>query len=81
MQCSLLHNNEQLFATVAGGVVPLVDTHINISRNLDARYHDKDKKDGFWLQSTWAWDKGAFNKYFIFGSDVWNEVGEGRMTE
>ena len=43
--CSLLHNNKQLFATVASGVVPLVDTHINISRNLDARYHDK--KDGF----------------------------------
>ena len=25
----------------------LVDTHIDISRNLDARYHDNDKKDGF----------------------------------
>ena len=63
--------------------MPLIETFIDISRKLDARYHDKDKKDGFWLQSTWAWDKGAFYKYFIFifGLDVWNEVGEGRMTE
>ena len=37
MQCSLLHNNKQLFATVVSGVVPLVDTHIDISRNLNAR--------------------------------------------
>ena len=27
--------------------MPLIETFIDISRNLDARYHDKDKKDGF----------------------------------
>ena len=45
--CSVLHNKKQLFATVVCGVMPLIETFIDISRNLDARYHDTDKKYGF----------------------------------